>query len=661
MNTDFLDKIHEGKFFIDKKVYVSPKKVTLITLSGALSNIDLLIYMSKNPYTELKDNFQPFISSKNFEIVLKRNSQKLKFDVIQEEDHYHLYLNKQKVYFNPIFKDKLYLTEDFLSIEQDSSAFDSFNEDQMDLHNKITFPDYFVEKKKVVETKKEKKTTKKNKSLSLDVSTQPNPFIDETSILHTPVDESAVLHNTVDESAVLHTPVDESAVLHTPVDESTVLHTPVDESHILHTPVDESAVLHNIEYESTVLHDTGYESAVLHDTGYESQVIHDTVDESAVLHNTGYETPVVHNTGYETPVVHDTEYESAVVHNTEYESTVIHDTGYESQVIHDTGYETTVIHDTGYESQVVDGTGYETQDVQDIVYETPVIHDTGYETQVIQSNNDEYSEFYENRSTDFQSNIDELNDQFVLDNNEKDMNINDLRIDTGEEEPLLMYQQEFISSEEKETPKKKVSWKENVIANTIESIQNERKDLEQIKTQKESENFMQIVDDFNKFQNKINNEKPNQNIKPENKLYQNQQIQNTKSIEFNHLNKIYKIPCIELEESIVIDFKNLFINPIQPNNLILRNNLAIHIPKINKYYLTNITGNKFLIYRIKGMLIVTNIHNKTTKMVKNKENIKINGNDYYSINDSSILIPMVQKKFFDNQYGTSINTFIPRI
>ncbi len=601
MNTDFLDKIHEGKFFIDKKVYVSPKKVTLITLSGALSNIDLLIYMSKNPYTELKDNFQPFISSKNFEIVLKRNSQKLKFDVIQEEDHYHLYLNKQKVYFNPIFKDKLYLTEDFLSIEQDSSAFDSFNEDQMDLHNKITFPDYFVEKKKVVETKKEKKTTKKNKSLSLDVSTQPNPFIDETSILHTPVDESAVLHNTVDESAVLHTPVDESAVLHTPVDESTVLHTPVDES--------------------TVIHDTGYESQVIHDTEYESAVVHNTVDESAV--------------------VHDTEYESQVIHDTEYESTVIHDTGYESTVIHDTGYKS--------------------QDVQDIIYETQIIHETGYESQVMQSNNDEYSEFYENRSTDFQSNIDELNDQFVLDNNEKDMNINDLRIDTGEEEPLLMYQQEFISSEEKETPKKKVSWKENVIANTIESIQNERKDLEQIKTQKESENFMQIVDDFNKFQNKINNEKPNQNIKPENKLYQNQQIQNTKSIEFNHLNKIYKIPCIELEESIVIDFKNLFINPIQPNNLILRNNLAIHIPKINKYYLTNITGNKFLIYRIKGMLIVTNIHNKTTKMVKNKENIKINGNDYYSINDSSILIPMVQKKFFDNQYGTSINTFIPRI
>ena len=70
---------------------------------------------------------------------------------------------------------------------------------------------------------------------------------------------------------------------------------------------------------------------------------------------------------------------------------------------------------------------------------------------------------------------------------------------------------------------------------------------------------------------------------------------------------------------------------------------------------------KYLINKINNTFIITNLFYKNSQVIKNKEYFKIGTYDYMLYNDSTLIIPMINKKIFDNNYGTSFNLYTPKI
>jgi len=70
---------------------------------------------------------------------------------------------------------------------------------------------------------------------------------------------------------------------------------------------------------------------------------------------------------------------------------------------------------------------------------------------------------------------------------------------------------------------------------------------------------------------------------------------------------------------------------------------------------------KYLINKINNSIVLTNMLNKNSQIIKNKDTFKLGQYDFLLYNDSTLLIPMIQKKIFDNSYGVAFNTYIPRI
>jgi hypothetical protein len=132
-------------------------------------------------------------------------------------------------------------------------------------------------------------------------------------------------------------------------------------------------------------------------------------------------------------------------------------------------------------------------------------------------------------------------------------------------------------------------------------------------------------------------------------------------IDFHHLNKNYKIPCLKLDSSMNLNFKQINQESISVNNNIEKENISIHVPEMNQYYLIKFKNTKFLLYRMNQTLIITNIQTKNSKIVKNKEMVRILSYNFILTNHASLLVPMEQKRFFDNHYGTTVSTFVPKV
>jgi hypothetical protein len=68
-----------------------------------------------------------------------------------------------------------------------------------------------------------------------------------------------------------------------------------------------------------------------------------------------------------------------------------------------------------------------------------------------------------------------------------------------------------------------------------------------------------------------------------------------------------------------------------------------------------------LINKVSNTVIITNLINKNSQVIKNKDNFKLGLNDFVLYNDSTLLLPMITKKIFDNNYGTSYNLYFPKV
>ena len=118
---------------------------------------------------------------------------------------------------------------------------------------------------------------------------------------------------------------------------------------------------------------------------------------------------------------------------------------------------------------------------------------------------------------------------------------------------------------------------------------------------------------------------------------------------------------IKLIETTDLNFANLFKSKIHGSNIVNNFNLSYELEQHNSSYIFSFFNQKYLINKINNSIVLTNLLNRSSQIIKNKENFKIGNYDFTLYNESSIIIPMLNKKIFDNNYGTSYNLYVPRI
>ncbi len=548
-----LDSIHDGQLFLGKQPFTTSKKITVLSLSGSLSNDEFLLYHLKED--ENDGYFVPFETSKKVEVKTHKNMKKILFETKEEDGCFRLYLNQELVYIHSEYKEKLYLNTHYSPILQDGTLYE------------------FDEK------------------YSIDYNKKNNLKLTPLPIQHK---EEEVDQETTEEEVQLET-TEEEVQLETSVEE-VQLETSVEE-------VQQETSMEEVQLE-TLMEEVQQETSM-------EEVQQETSVEEVVQQETSMEE--VH----QETLVEEVHQETSVEE--------VHQETTEEEVVQ----QETLVEEVQQETSVEEV--HQETSVEEVQQETSM-------EEVVQQ----------------ETSVEEVVQQ-----------------ETSVEEQKEMYEEEVIEKEIEENkiicdiPSDKERIKE--VVDTMNEIEQEKKEIHEMRMKKKDEadtkQFIQIIQDFNQFQLKKEKERSEEEKERiEKKMFEAQQKNNIiQYIEFNHLNRVYKLPCIKAQQSNELNFHNILMNQIPPSNLVIRKNIAIHVPENNQYYLINYLNTKYLFYRMNGMLIVTNIHTKNSKIVKNKEMIKLMNNDYLLTYNSSILVPMEQKKYFDNHYGTTFQTFMPRL
>ena len=218
--------------------------------------------------------------------------------------------------------------------------------------------------------------------------------------------------------------------------------------------------------------------------------------------------------------------------------------------------------------------------------------------------------------------------------------------------------------------------KHEVVETTIKENKLCKDDKKQ-ELEKEVFNLENILIDFNKlFQfikkdNTIIEEKNNNEqvtisnvknaIKPVNQEIKiNKKEYNIFNLKINYQNILYKISAVKLEQSPELNMLNLYKQNIPESNYITKNNLSFILENNNSSYLVLFMNQKVLINKIGNSIVFTNLVNRNSQILKNKDNFKIGYDDFLVYNDCTLIIPVTNQKIFDNNYGTSYNLYIPR-
>jgi hypothetical protein len=144
-------------------------------------------------------------------------------------------------------------------------------------------------------------------------------------------------------------------------------------------------------------------------------------------------------------------------------------------------------------------------------------------------------------------------------------------------------------------------------------------------------------------------------------VYLKDLMNNEYILQINYQNINYKVNTIKLEQIDNLNFSNLYVTKVCFNNTINKINLAFELEEHNSSYLFLFMNQKYLINKVNNSIVLTNLLNKNSQIIKNKENFKVGLYDFTLSNNCRLLLPLINKKIFDNSYGTSYNLFIPRI
>jgi hypothetical protein len=77
-------------------------------------------------------------------------------------------------------------------------------------------------------------------------------------------------------------------------------------------------------------------------------------------------------------------------------------------------------------------------------------------------------------------------------------------------------------------------------------------------------------------------------------------------------------------------------------------------------YLILFNKTKYLVNKKDTVLTFINLQNKNIISINNKEYFKLENVNYLLTNNSTLIIPVENKRLFDNNNGTSYNVLIPK-
>lgn len=137
-------------------------------------------------------------------------------------------------------------------------------------------------------------------------------------------------------------------------------------------------------------------------------------------------------------------------------------------------------------------------------------------------------------------------------------------------------------------------------------------------------------------------------------------IPTSRIIKVYYQNIMYKINVYKLEHTNDLNYANLFKTKISKNNIINNSIISFELKSENSSYLISFFNEKYLINKINNTIVLTNLSNKKSQIIKNNDNFKIGNNDYILYNDATFIISAINKQIFDNNYGTSYNLYVPK-
>jgi hypothetical protein len=151
--------------------------------------------------------------------------------------------------------------------------------------------------------------------------------------------------------------------------------------------------------------------------------------------------------------------------------------------------------------------------------------------------------------------------------------------------------------------------------------------------------------------------KNNEIIKP--KREERTNIYNIYTLRINYNKQFYKISTIKLKDTPELNFGNLYKTTIYDCNIINNINISFELETLNSSYLILFFNQKYLIIKNTNVVIITNLQTHKSDVIKNNDNFKLGQYDY-TLYNGTLLLSLINKKIFDNNYGTAYNIYLPR-
>ena len=110
-----------------------------------------------------------------------------------------------------------------------------------------------------------------------------------------------------------------------------------------------------------------------------------------------------------------------------------------------------------------------------------------------------------------------------------------------------------------------------------------------------------------------------------------------------------------------LNMYNLNNMKILKENIINNNKISLILENKNSSYLINYFNQIYLFNKVSEKLLITNLKNKKTLVLQTNSFFKLLNNNFYLTSDCMTIIPIVNRKVYNNINGQSINYFEPII
>ena len=131
-------------------------------------------------------------------------------------------------------------------------------------------------------------------------------------------------------------------------------------------------------------------------------------------------------------------------------------------------------------------------------------------------------------------------------------------------------------------------------------------------------------------------------------------------INVNFYNKKYVVKIHKIISS-NLNMYNLNKAKILKENIIQDFKLSLVLEKKNSSYLINYFNQIYLINKVNDKLLITNLKNKKTLVLANNSFFKLLNYNFYLTTNCTLIIPITNKKIYNNNNGMSVNYFEPII